>query len=594
MPWVDDEDFSGQGGTRTALRILGLARPHWRWVLAFAAAVAVVSLLDSVATYLVKRIIDEGVARRDVAAVLQVVRLYAGLIAMQAIAVFAFILVAGWLGERVQYELRRRSFDHLQTLSLSYFDRTAVGWIMARVTSDSERIAHLVTWGLLDTTWAAFNIISALAFMLAINWKVALVVLAIVPVLIGAGVRFRQKIIVDVRRVRKVNSRITGAYNESIQGVRVIKALGRERANAAEFAELAAEMYRSSYRAAWLSVLFLPLVQLISAAALGGIVWYGGSQVFAGTMTLGGVQAFISYLTFMLWPVQDLARVFAELQNTIASAERVFSLLDAVPEVRDRQGARVPGSLRGEIRFEGVSFAYQEGNPVFTNLDLVVPAGRTIALVGPTGGGKSTLVNLLCRFYEPRSGVIRIDGTDYTSLTLAGIYSRLGIVLQDPHLFAGSIRDNIRYGRPGASDAEVEQAARAARAHDFVATLEKGYEAQVGEGGNLLSVGQKQLVSLARAVLADPDIFVMDEATSSIDTLTERLIQQGMEAAMRGRTSFVIAHRLSTIRRADCILVIEAGRITEAGTHGELMQARGHYYSLYSRQFVDLALEAAG
>ncbi len=593
MPWLDDEDFAGRGGSRTVLRIFAQARPYWTWIAAFAVCIGAVAVLDSVATLLVKQVIDQGIAHRDSAAVSRLVGLYAGLIAVQAVAVFGFILMAGFLGERVQYDLRRRSFDHLQELSLSYFDRTAVGWIMSRVTSDSERIANLVTWGLLDTTWAALNILSALAFMLAINARVALVVLAIVPALMWVAVRFRRRIIVEVRRVRKVNSRITGAFNENIQGVRVVKALGRERANAAEFAELTGEMYRASYRAAWLSVLFLPLVQLISAAALGGIVWYGGSQVLAGSMTLGGVQAFISYLTFMLWPVQDLARVYAELQNSIASAERVFSLLDAEPEVRDRPGARDPLSLRGEIRFEGVSFGYRDGNPVFAGLDLVVPAGETVALVGPTGGGKSTLASLLCRFYEPQSGIIRIGGADYTGLTLSGIYSRLGIVLQDPHLFSGSIRENIRYGRPAASDAEVERAARVAKAHDFVATLAKGYDSEVGEGGNLLSVGQKQLVSLARAVLADPDIFVMDEATSSVDTLTERLIQGGMEALMRGRTSFVIAHRLSTIRRAARILVIEAGRITEAGTHEELMRARGPYYSLYSRQFVDLALEAA-
>lgn len=593
-PWLDDEDFSGQGGGRTVARIFAQARPYWRWVLAFGASIAIVSLLDSVATLLVKRAIDEGIARREVAALTRIGLLYARLIASQAAAVFVFILGAGWLGERIQYDLRRRSFDHLQELSLAYFDRTAVGWIMSRVTSDSERIAHLVTWGLLDSTWAALNIVSALGFMLAINWQVALVVFAVVPVLIFVAVRFRRRIIVEVRRVRKVNSRITGAYNENIQGVRVVKALCRERANAAEFGELTGEMYRASYRAAWLSVLFLPLVQIVSAVALGGIVWFGGGQVLAGTMTLGGVQAFISYLTFMLWPVQDLARVYAELQNSIASAERVFSLLDTEPEVRDRPGARQPRSLQGEVCFERVSFAYRDGSPVFAGLDLVVPAGETVALVGPTGGGKSTLVNLLCRFYEPQSGTIRFGGVDYTTFTLAGIYSRLGIVLQDPHLFSGSVRENIRYGRPGANDSEVEQAARVARAHDFVVTLAKGYDSEVGEGGNLLSVGQKQLVSLARAVLAGPDVFVMDEATSSIDTLTERLIQRGMEASMRGRTSFVIAHRLSTIRRADRILVLEGGRITEMGTHDELMKARGPYHGLYVRQFVDLALEGVG
>jgi len=302
-------------------------------------------------------------------------------------------------------------------------------------------------------------------------------------------------------------------------------------------------------------------------------------------MTIGGLQAFISYVTFMLWPVQDLARVYAEMQHAIASAERVFSLIDSTPDVTDRPGAIDPGTIRGDIEFDHVDFDYGDGKPVLSDFTLRVKRGETIALVGPTGGGKSTIVNLLCRFYEPARGAIRIGGRDYTGLSLHAIQSRIGVVLQTPHLFSGTIRENIRYGRLDATDAEIETAARLAGAHDFIVTLDKGYAEGVGEGGNLLSTGQKQLISLARAVLAQPEIFIMDEATSSVDTLTEALIQRGMDQLMRGRTSFIIAHRLSTIKRADRILVIENGGISERGTHAELLRRRGHYYNLYTRQF---------
>jgi ATP-binding cassette subfamily B protein len=273
------------------------------------------------------------------------------------------------------------------------------------------------------------------------------------------------------------------------------------------------------------------------------------------------------------------------MQHAVASAERTFSLIDSQPEVVDRPGAIDPGTIRGDLEFDHVDFYYQSGKPVLKDFCLKVKRGETIALVGPTGGGKSTIVNLLCRFYEPKQGVIRIGGRDYTGLSLHAIQSRLGVVLQTPHLFSGSVRENIRYGRLNAADAEVEEAARVAGAHDFIVTLDKGYEAEVGEGGNLLSVGQKQLISLARAVLAQPEIFIMDEATSSVDTLTEALIQRGMERLMEGRTSFVIAHRLSTIKRASRIIVIENGGISEMGSHAELLRQRGHYYRLYTRQF---------
>jgi ATP-binding cassette subfamily B protein len=569
----------------TLLRILAQAKPHRRWLAGFLVTIGIVSILDSVYTYLRKQIVDQVVLAGNQLVFRQALSAYALTIIIQSAGVFGFIYLAGVLGQRIQYDLRQAMFDHLQELSYAYFNRTPVGWIMARVTSDSERVAHLITWGLLDATWGALNIATSALFMLVINWRLALIVLAVIPVLVVVAAQFQKKIITQYRRVRRYNSKMVGAYNENITGVRVVKALCREDENLREFRELSGDMYRASYRAAWLSALFLPVVQLISSVALGIIVWYNGSQMEWGGMTVGSIQAFVSYLIFIMWPIQELARVYAELQHAVASAERIFSLLDTEPEVADRPGAVDPGTIRGDIAFENVGFFYEEGCPVLSDFNLRVTQGEAIALVGPTGGGKSTIVNLLCRFYEPKEGTIRISGRDYTELALHAIQSRIGVVLQTPHLFSGTIRENIRYGRLKATDAEVEEAAKLAGAHDFIGTLDKGYEAEVGEAGQLLSVGQKQLLSLARAILARPEIFVMDEATSSVDTLTEALIQKGMAALMEGRTSFVIAHRLSTIKRADRILFVDDGRVVEAGSHAELLRARGRYYRLYAQQF---------
>ncbi len=365
----------------------------------------------------------------------------------------------------------------------------------------------------------------------------------------------------------------------------MVKALRREEQNLSDFKVLSTDMFRSSYRAAWLSALFLPTIQTISAISLGVILWRGGLQVEQGSITIGGLQAFVSYIMFILWPIQDLARVYAEMQNSLASSERVFGLLDTQPGVVNRPEAQVLASLEGEVEFDRVSFWYEDGEPVIRDMSFKVPQGQTIALVGPTGGGKSTTVNLLCRFYEPTGGEIRINGQNYMNYRLEDIQSRIGVVLQTPHLFSGSVRENLRYGNLTATDEQIEEAAKLAGVHDFILSFEKGYDQDVGEDGNLLSVGQKQLISIARAILANPDIFVMDEATSSVDTLTEALIQKGMQRLMQGRTSFIIAHRLSTIKNADRIFVINRGQIEEEGSHQALLRQRGRYYQLYTQQF---------
>ncbi len=587
MPdYIEEEEFEAKVTGKTLRRVLGLLRPHLKYALSFLGMISITAGIDSIFTYLTKLMLDDGVAAGNIPYLYELLVIYGGLMLIQAISVFAFIYAVGLLGERIRFDLRQKMFNRLQDLSLSYYSKTPVGWIMARVTSDSDRVSDLITWGLLDLTFAATSILTSLGFMLYLNWKLTLIVIAALPILGFVGFEFRKRILKQFRDVRKMNSKITGQYNENITGVRVVKALVREDENLQEFSVISRDMYKAAFRAAWLSALFLPSVQIITAVALGSIVWYSGWQfAIIGGLTIGSINAFISYLTSFMWPIQDAARIFAEMQHAIASAERIFSLIDSVPEVANLPGATDPGTMRGDIVFDHVNFYYEKDAPVLKDFSLTVKQGETIALVGPTGGGKSTIVNLVCRFYEPKEGVIRIGEQDYTKYSLHAIQSRIGVVLQTPHLFSGTVRENIRYGRLDATDAEIEEAAQLAGAHEFISKLDKKYDEPVGEAGNSLSTGQKQLISLTRAILAKPEIFIMDEATSSVDTLTESLIQKGMETLMQGRTSFVIAHRLSTIKRASRILVIEGGQIAEMGTHHELLRQGGKYYNLYTRQF---------
>ncbi|MCP5094137.1 MAG: ABC transporter ATP-binding protein [Chloroflexi bacterium] len=583
--YYEEEEFTTEFNSQTIWRIFKHGLVHWPLMLAFFIAICMVALIESYFTYISKQMIDEGILANDIPRLTSLAMQYGGLLFLFAGFVFMFIIAAGTLGHRVQYDLRQQMFERLQGLQLSYYDRTPTGWIMSRVTSDASRVGDLVSWGFLDMIWTVTSITASVVFMMIINWRMALMVLLIIPILWVVSIRFKQRILKEYRLVRKFNSKITSSYNENITGVRVVKSLRREEKNLSQFGGLTNNMYQASFKAAWLSALFLPIVQLISTAGVATVVWYGGYQVQIGGMTIGGIQAFVAYITFMLWPIQQMAIVYANMQQAVASAERIFSLLDTKSEIVDAPDATDPGTIRGDILFDHVTFQYEADKPVLTDFNLHVKQGETVALVGPTGAGKSTLVNLLCRFYEPVSGTIRYNGQDYKKMKLHAIHSRIGMVLQTPHLFSGSVLENLRYGNLDATDDQVVEASRMAGAHPFITDLDNGYETEVGEGGTLLSTGQKQLISLARAIMANPDIFIMDEATSSVDTLTEALIQQGMDKLMEGRTSFIIAHRLSTIKSADRILVIENGGVSEMGTHAELIRQRGHYYNLYTKQF---------
>ena len=569
-------------------RLFAVLKPHWKSLALGLFGIVFVSFLDSYFNIIDKNIIDQGILMGDKSALIRLLATYMVVLLLSSAGFFMFVYSASMMGEKLRFELRMKLFKHLQKLSLSYFSKTPLGWIMSRVTSDTDRMGELLSWGIIDVSWAITNIIFAAVFMFSINARLALIVVLSLPIMIFIAFKFRVKIYHHYRLSRKANSKMTAALNENITGVRVVKALRREDRNLADFKVLSHDMYSNSYRAAFLSAIFLPTIQTISALSLAVVMWRGGMMIndpVLGNLTVGGLQAFISYIMMILWPVQDLARVYAEMQNAVASSERVFGLLDKQPEIQDKAVTTPVESLVGEVVFDNVCFHYEADEPVIRNLSFSIPAGQNVALVGPTGGGKTTIVNLLCRFYEPTSGTISIAGHNYLDYAQQDIQSRVGVVLQTPHLFSGTVRENLRYGRLSATDEEIEAVAKLAGAHDFIEKFEHGYEQNVGEGGNLLSVGQKQLISIARALLADPDFFVMDEATSSVDTITESLIQQGMHQLMEGRTSFIIAHRLSTIRNADQIFVIDRGQIAERGTHEALMKLKGQYYNLYTQQF---------
>lgn len=553
--------------------------------------------VDVVFPLMTKYAIDNFILAKDLKGLPIFSVIYAVLVFAQVLNIWMFISIAGKIEMGMSYDIKKIGFTHLQELSLSYYDKTPVGWIMARMTSDAARLSEIIAWSLVDLLWGFTMMLGIMIVMFVLNWKLALITLCVVPFLALISVYFQQKLLKSYREVRKTNSKITGSFNEGIMGAKTTKTLVREEQNSKEFHSLTRQMYQSSITAAIISSIYMPIVMGLGSIGAGMALWIGGGDVLLKVISYGTLVAFLSYAVQFFEPVRQIAQIFAEFQSAQASAERVISLLETKPDINDTQevtdtygDAFNPigenwQSVNGEITFKDVSFSYKDGEKVLDHFNLKVKSGETVALVGETGSGKSTIVNLACRFYQPTEGEILIDGVDYKKRSQLWLQSNLGYVLQAPHLFSGTIRENIRYGRLEATDEEVEDAAQLVSAHEFINKLDKGYDTEVGEGGNRLSTGEKQLISFARAVLANPRIFVLDEATSSIDTETEQIIQNAIHRVLRGRTSFIIAHRLSTIRSADRILVVRQGKIEEEGNHHQLLTRKGYYYRLYTNQF---------
>lgn len=525
---------------------------------------------------------------------------YIAAIAFQGASVIAFTRGSMRIEMSLGKDMKRALFVHLQTLSFSYYNVTPVGYMLSRVMNDTGKIAGLIAWNFVDLLWALTSVLGVFVAMLFLNWKLALIIMLVVPAIALLTYYFQNRILKWNRQVRKINSRITSAYNEGIMGAKTAKSLVVEEKTYGEFQEITGEMRTASIRAARLSAVYLPLVLFCGSLATAIVLARGGMQVFEHAMLIGTLSAFTTYAVGIFEPIQQMARNLAEFISAQANIERVTGLLDEKPQVVDSPEVTEKYGdsffpkkenwepIRGDIEFRDVSFHYPDGKEeILSHFNLKIPAGTNVAIVGETGAGKSTLVNLACRFFEPTGGQILIDGKDYRERSQLWLHSSLGYVLQNPHLFSGSVMENIRYGRLDATDEEVIAAARAVHADQVVEKMELGYQSDVGEGGDRLSTGEKQLISFARAVLADPRIFVLDEATSSIDTQTEQLIQQATDKILKGRTSFLIAHRLSTIRNADLILVVKDGKIIEQGRHLELLEKKGYYYQLVRRQFTE-------
>lgn len=584
---LEDDTFSGRLNLALWRKVLAFAWPHRGKVAAVAGLGIVLAGFDIAVGRLTGAVVDAAKSANPDE--IRRVFLGYGLLMVAFVAgIYAFIRVTGRITCDVSYDIRKAAFAHLQRLSFSFYDRKAVGWLMARLTGDVATLSRVLSWAILDIVWGISCLALLAAAMLLLNWRLALFMLVVVPPLVLISLWFQKRLLSTSRAMRKTNSQLTASYNEALQGLRTTRSTNREARNLEEFSTLSDVMYGHALRNTVYAALFVPLLSSLCFAAVAIALYRGGYDVSAGTgFTLGQLVAFTSWATFMQWPVMLLAQQVTAVQSAQASAERVVSLLDTAPDITDGPDVR-PGGLPGritDVRFDHVTFGYDPARPVIHDVSFTVGPGQCVALVGPTGGGKSTLVSLACRFYQPTRGRILINDVDYTTLPLADLQRRLGIVLQQPHLFSGTIADNIRYGRLEAGDAQVEAAARLAGAHDFIVGFPDGYATRVGEGGSRLSTGQKQLISLARAIIADPEIFVMDEATSSVDTATERAIQSAVERMLKGRISFVIAHRLSTIKRADLILVVADGRIVESGNHHSLIARKGRYYSLYTQQF---------
>jgi ABC-type multidrug transport system fused ATPase/permease subunit len=583
------EDWSWR---RTRRRVSTLARLALRYKLR--TALSIVSLLAATATalappFLSKYAVDDGIRRHDLGKLWLIVGafLLAGLLNWGLSYVQTYL--TGWVGERILADLRNELFDHLQRLSLGFYERNRAGVLISRLTNDVEAIDQLVTDGVTSLVQNTLTLVGTAILLFVLDWRLALATLAVIPLMSIATVIFRTRSARAYASVRERLGLVTATLAEDIAGMRVVQAFTRERANTENFRDVADAYRESNMETVVLNGLYFPFVDLLSTVALGIVLFYGGHLYFQGLLTVGTLFAFMLYVQNFFDPVQQLSQLYNTFLSATAALDKIMDVLDQQPEVRDRPGARELPEVEGHVRFETVRFGYGDGPDVLHDLVLDVAAGTTVALVGHTGAGKSTIAKLLARFYDPRSGRLTVDGFDLRDVTQASLRRQLGIVPQEGFLFAGTVTDNIAFGRPDAPSEAVVRAAQTVGAHEFIMRLENGYETELQERGSRLSLGQRQLVALARALLADPRILILDEATSSVDIGTERKIEEALRLLLAGRTAFIIAHRLSTIRDADLIVVLEHGRIIEQGSHVELLERRGLYTSLYGDWAEDVA-----
>ena len=559
------------------------------------------SLIDSLFPLFNRYAIDHFIGEQTLDTIGYFIVLYLGVLVFQVTINYISMYWAGMTEMNVDRDLRDASFNHLQTLSFAYFNQNNVGYIHARVMSDTGKIGELVAWRMMDIVWNGSYLLFVLINMLVINARLAVYILLLVPAASLLIIFFQRKLVSVNRKIREINSRITGNFNEGITGVRSIKTLVVENIIGSDFKKDTDEMKRTSVHAVRYSATFSAAVAMMGSVALALVLWKGGNLTKEGLMLIGTLSVFMSYAMNMMEPIQFIIETIAALIAIQVNIERFTRLMETESDVADsKEVIEKYGDtfepkkenwepLTGDVDFKDVSFMYPDGNEmVLEHFNLKVPAGTNVAIVGETGAGKSTLVNLVCRFFEPTEGQVLIDGRDARERSQLWLHSNIGYVLQTPHLFSGTVRDNLRYGKPDASDEEIMAALKLVSAESVLEKMDKGLDSEVGEGGDLLSTGEKQLLSFARAILADPRILVLDEATASIDTLTEKAIQDAIETVIKGRTSFVIAHRLSTIVDADVILVVQDGKIIERGRHRDLMRKKGYYYDLYTRQYEEM------
>lgn len=585
-------------------KIMPYIRPYKKLLLSMALLLLIDSGISLISPLFQKYAIDHFVTPLSTKGIVWFSVAYVILVLVQGLAGMKWTRLSIDAEMFVGRDLKRAAFNHLQTLSFTYFNQNAVGYIHARVISDSNRIASMASWGLVDTLWTVIYVLGSFGIMLFLNWRLALIVIIVMPLLVVVSTVFRKKLVESNRRVREINSRITGNFNEGITGAKTTKTLVIEDKMEREFRATTEEMNRVSVRTSRYSALFISISTFASAIAVALVMYYGGKLSVEGVLLIGTLSAFVNYALNLIDPIQNIARTITDLITVQVNIERITRLIDTEPQVKDSDAVIAKygdafnpkrenwEEIHGDIEFRDVSFMYPDGSEyVLEHFNLKVPAGTCVAIVGETGAGKSTLVNLVCRFYEPTSGQILIDGRDYRERSQLWLHSNIGYVLQSPHLFSGSVLENLRYGNPEATMEQIEAAVNAVSARGIIEKLDQGYDSDVGESGDLLSTGEKQLLSFARAILADPHIFVLDEATSSVDTITEQLIQNAINTLLEGRTSFIIAHRLSTIRKADLILVVRDGKIIEQGTHEQLLSMHGYYHSLYTRQYEEEAAQ---